>query len=367
MTPLSGAIAYDFMLVPGGAEQVTLEFWRGLEHPDLLVGGVGPAYERLFREHPARLHALGRVSNSALPRVLGTMRTFTRNAWRLEKYDWVLFSGCYAPLAVINRERGANILYCHTLPRFAYDLREYYESMLPSWQKPAFSLLVRYVRKHYARAVGRMDSVVCNSRNVRLRLEKYLGVEAEVVYPPCDLSDYVWREQGDYYVSGARLEPYKRVESIVRAFKRMPDKKLVVASGGGEEEMLRALAGDAANIRFAGWLSKADLARLVGGAIATIYLPRDEDFGLSPLESMAAGKPVIGVAEGGLLETVINGETGILLPADFELDDLCAAVRSLDGARARGMRDACERRAGLFRLDDSISRMRELIEAAAAC
>lgn len=355
------------MLVPGGAEQVTLEFWRGLDEPDLLVGSIGPAYEQLFREHPARLRALGKVSDSALRRTLATMRAFNGKARCLEKYDWVLFSGCYAPLGVVNRRRGANLLYCHTLPRFAYDLRDYYTAMLPSWQKPAFSLLVHYVRKHYERAVRRMDKVMCNSENVRARLKKYLAVESEVIYPPCDMREYTWREQGDYYLSSARLEPYKRVETIVRAFTDMPDRKLVVASGGSEEARLRALAGDAANIRFTGWLNKAELAGLVGGAIATIYVPRDEDFGLSPLESMSAGKPVIGVAEGGLLETVLDGETGILLRPGFDAQDLREAVDSMDAARALSLREACERRAREFHRERSLARIRELVIEAGAC
>ena len=87
---------------------------------------------------------------------------------------------------------------------------------------------------------------------------------------------------------------------------------------------------------------------LIGGAIATIYVAQDEDFGMSPVESMAAGKPVIGVAEGGLLETVLPGETGTLLPSAFSAGDLAAAIAQLSPARAAAMRRAAEVRAAFF-------------------
>ena len=143
----------------------------------------------------------------------------------------------------------------------------------------------------------------------------------------------------------------------------MPDKELVVTSHGEEFDRLKALAGDAANITFLGWVSEADLRRLVGEAIATIYVPVDEDFGMSPVESMAAGKPCIGVAEGGLLETVLDGETGILLKPDFAVGDLSGAVQWLNTGRAMSMRHACESRATLFERGAFVARMREIVGA----
>jgi glycosyltransferase involved in cell wall biosynthesis len=109
-------------------------------------------------------------------------------------------------------------------------------------------------------------------------------------------------------------------------------------------------------------VSDEALLDLVGNAIATIYLPRDEDFGMSPVESMAAGKPVIGVAEGGLLETIAQGETGILLPPDFSDEDLIDAVRQMTAERALAMRSSCEVRARNFTREKFVSAMREVIQ-----
>ena len=205
-----------------------------------------------------------------------------------------------------------------------------------------------WLQPRYERAVRAMDGVIANSANVQRRLQRYVGVEATVIHPPVDIERFRWRAAGDYFFSTARLEPLKRVENIVRAFVQMPEQRLVVSSGGSESARLRALAAEAPNIHFTGWLDDAELARWLGEARASIYLPVDEDFGMSPVESMAAGKPVIGVAEGGLLETVIDGETGILLAPDFDIAALCAAVRRLDGRTAATMRAGCEARAQAF-------------------
>ena len=144
----------------------------------------------------------------------------------------------------------------------------------------------------------------------------------------------------------------------------MPDKKLVVTSGGPELGRLKRLARDASNVIFTGWVGEEGLQRLVGNSIATIYVPKEEDFGMSPVESMAAGKPVIGVAEGGLLETVVDEETGFLLRPDFREEDIVAAIRKMDGSTALGMRSACEERAQQFDVNIFIENMRNVMEKA---
>ena len=108
------------------------------------------------------------------------------------------------------------------------------------------------------------------------------------------------------------------------------------------------LADGAPNIHFAGWCGDSRLRRLIQQSIATVYLPKDEDFGLSPVESMAAGKPVIGVAEGGLNETILDGETGLLLPSNPTQQDVMDAVQRLNADTAASMRERCEQRAKNF-------------------
>ena len=364
--PAPGLIAYDFLFCQGGAEQLTLELARGLKNADLCVAFRD---RELFTDRVLegiRCRELGSYPRLSLRawRTLSGLHVFRRHAGSISDYDWALFSGSNAPVAVHHRPGGRNLYYCHTLPRFAYDLHDWYMESLPFWQRPAFRMLAGYVRSQYEAALARMDTLIANSENVRGRLRHYLGMDSEVIHPPCDVTAYQWLGQGDYYLSTARLEPYKRVDRIIQAFRHMPDKKLVVASGGSDENRLRNLARDAENIRFTGWVGDRELKKLVGTCIATIYVAKDEDFGMSPVESMAAGKPVIANAEGGLLETVVNGETGIFVPADPSPTDIADAVRELTAERSQDMRRACENRAGLFSRERFLRDMKHTIEQA---
>jgi glycosyltransferase involved in cell wall biosynthesis len=359
-------VLYDFLYCRGGAERVTLELVRGLG-ADLCVG---------FRDADhfpsAALDGMG-LRDLHIPlrfdgglQLAGLSRFRHRTAFAND-YDWAVFSGYLAPEAVHHRRSGGNLYYCHTVPRFAYDLRGRYRAGLPRWLRPVFDGFAGHVRSRYAAAIARMDVLVANSQNVRARLQRFLGLDARVVHPPCEVEAYRWRGSGGYYLSTARLEPYKRVDRVIDAFRRLPRERLVVASGGSALSALRRRAAGAANITFTGWISEAHYRRLLGEATATLYLARDEDFGLSPVESMAAGKPVIGVAEGGLLETIVHGRTGLLLSAEPACEEIIAAVARLTPARAAAMRPDCEARAARFSRARFLEHIRSLLAELPRC
>jgi glycosyltransferase involved in cell wall biosynthesis len=275
---------------------------------------------------------------------------------------WTIFSGSLSLLAH-KQITGPKILYCHTPPRLLYDQRDFYLSQTPFLNRPAMMVLMYLYQKVYEDAVRSMDIIIANSENVQKRIKQYLSADSVVVYPPCDTSGFRWLGQGDYYLSTARPDLLKRVDVIVRAFLKMPDKTLVVFSGGSELERIRNMAKNALNIKILGWVDESRLAQLTGKCIATIYIPEDEDFGMSPVESMAAGKPVIGVAEGGLLETVKDGETGILINDFPSYKDVIQAVVQMTPARANQMRMACEKRALRFRIEVFVEKMNYIMRS----
>ncbi len=361
-SPERGAILYDFLLVNGGAERVTLTLAHEYPDADLCVGSSAPLKFSSDFGVPRKLIDLRASSNIKVLRILKTLHAFAINTQFLDRYDWVLYSGVYAPAAVHNHPAGRNIHYCHTVPRYAYDLHDYYLRLSPSWQRPLLEKLIGLVKYHYESAIAKMDVIVANSETVRRRLAKYLNRDSIVVHPPCDTDRFSWSTQGDYYLSTARLEPLKRVDVIVNAFRNMPHRRLIVASGGSELRRLRLLASGHHNIVLLDWVTDDQLRTWMGNAIATIYIPKDEDFGISPVESMAAGKPVIGVAQGGLLETVIDGVTGILLPPDPAPEDIIAACTSLPPRRALAMRSDCEHQARRFGRDVFTTKMRSIID-----
>ncbi len=350
------------MAVNGGAEKLTQTLLDHLPGTDLCVAFVNREAFPVLGSQGGCVYELGADSCIPLWRILRVIWAFERSTPALDGYGWALFSGIYAPFAVTRRRRGRNLLYCHTIPRFCFDLRDHYMHKLPWFARPILSLLIAIVVRKFARALARMDGVVANSENVRQRLIRHFGRDALVVHPPVNLGRYQWQGDGDYYISLARLEDFKRVDEIVKAFKLMPQHRLVVASGGTELDRLKQLADGAANISFTGWVSEEELRSLVGNARAAVYVPIDEDFGMSPVEAMAAGKPVIGVAEGGLLETVVDGETGLLIKGRLTPEKICAAVGRMEVMNPPALRAVCERRAALFDENIFIKKMLDLIE-----
>jgi len=301
------AIAHDQFVIRGGGERLGRELALALG-ADIFTGSTH-ADSFALSDLPGSVIDLNAAS--ALPglKTHQLARAFRHKTHALRDYHTVL------PLAIASHPSGRNVFYCHTPPRFIYDKKSHYLSQLNPFAALALRGLNQWFRPQYEKAVERMDLVIANSRHIQQRIRRHLHRDSVVVYPPCDTRYFAEASrqsssQGDFYLSTARLDPLKRVDVIVRAFKRLPHKKLVVASGGSELEKLVQLADGASNIHFTNWLDENHYRQLLGECLATVYLPQDEDFGMSPVESMAAGKPVFCSDHGGLQETVINGETG---------------------------------------------------------
>jgi glycosyltransferase involved in cell wall biosynthesis len=349
-------IAHDYFAIRGGGERLVLTLAQAIAADVMFGYKTAESYDQAaFPDGCLDLNLPGGLRRPGIRAATLALR-FHLARGQASAYGTRIFSGVAAPFAAPKQGLGRNIFYCHTPPRFLYDQKDHFADR--AGRDPARRLALGKFRAGYEAAVDRMDVIIANSRTVQERIARYLGKPSTLVYPPCDLETFKWIEQGDYYLSTARLSPLKRVDKIVTAFLAMPDRKLIVASSGEDLARLKALAGNAPNIRFLGWVSDTQLSDLIGRAIATIYVPVDEDFGMSPVESMAAGKPVIGVAEGGLRETIIDGQTGVLLAPKFTADDLAHAVSLLTPEQALTMRSACEIRAGDFSRTSFIFGMR---------
>jgi len=340
-------VLYDFLQVPGGAERVTLALAKALGS-EVLVSRAEQACDVILKSKGIPVQALSSSWTHWLGRVLEAILNFSLFTGRIANAETVIYSGFYAPLAVDFQRAGRRIYYCHTIPRFAYDLKAESRAGFAWYLRPLFDVFMALLRWRYERAIQRMDEVWVNSENVRQRLKRYLGMDARVIYPPVETNRFAWLSHGDYYISLARLEPLKRVDAVVKAFMQMPTRRLVVASGGSQLAALQQLAAGAKNITFLGWTSEAELSKQVGHARAAIYVPVDEDFGMSPVEAMAAGKPVIGVAQGGLLETVVDGQTGCLIKGELTPEKIIMAVDALEALNPFALRSACEARAAQF-------------------
>jgi len=309
-------------------------------------------------------HNLQAYSRLPLWRQFKLSQAFSQRVFFLKNYEVAIYSGFYTPLAVTH-SKGCNILYCHTPPRFIYDQRDFYLNRLPPVLRPLLKFFIHYLQPRYELAIDSMDKIVANSRNVQQRIAYYLKKDSMVIHPPCETQRFQWKGQQNYYLSTARLDPLKRVDKIIQAFIKMPNKQLVVTSDGSEFAHLRKLAQNASNIKFTGAVSDEKLAELIAYATAIIYVAKDEDFGMSPLEAMAAGKPVIGVAEGGLLETIIPNETGLLINPSQDsiefIENICESINKMNRNNALMLRTACEQQAKHFDTRIFIEKIRNLL------
>jgi glycosyltransferase involved in cell wall biosynthesis len=341
------AVCHDHFLKRGGGERVVMTMAQALG-ADIYTGFVDS--EHTYPE----LSELPFTVLSSSPSLLRIAQAFEKHDF--SRYDLVICSGTWAIAA---SHHHPSVWYCHTPARWLYHLRDSPEAIDAAIRDPVQRALVKalvrpfsvYWRRKDQTFVRQFDKILCNSVNVRGRVRASYGEEvfrrSTVVYPPIAVDRYSWLGQEDFYLSTARLDGLKRVDRIVEAFKQMPEKNLVVISGGPDLEKIQKTAAGYPNISIRGWVSESCLERLIGTCIATIYVPVDEDFGMSPVESMAAGKPCIGVREGGLKETIVHGETGCLCP-DATVDEIVRAVAYISPERACRMREACTARSEQF-------------------
>jgi len=350
-------ILHDAFAFKGGGERLVNVVCRDLK-ADLVFGYRNKSAFNLD-DLPSKLINLDSESNLPVWRSIKRFHAFRNKTKFLNDYKNVIYTGHNSPLAVSNHSKGKNIYYCFTPPRSIYDLKESHLASQTHLERLRHELYRAFYQPLYENAIRKMDVILADSKNVQNRIHKFLGLESTVLYPPCDVDKFCWVSQKDYYLSTARLTSYKRVDIIIQAFIKLPQKRLIITSTGPDEKKLKQLAEGFANIQFTGDINDNELKNLIGNAIATIYIPIDEDFGISPVESMAAGKPVIGSGEGGLLETVIHGETGWLSSPNISVEELVQMLDAANPKLARSMRFSCEKQATGFRTELFINKIKD--------
>lgn len=279
------------------------------------------------------------------------------------EYDSVIFS--WDSISAVRNcpKHTKKIYYCHTPPRYIYDLHYLYLKKVPLYMRPAFKIACYVFKFLYERDISKMDIILTNSINTQKRIKKYLGYDSQVLYPPVDTKRFVSVWQKWYFLSFARLADAKRVDMIVKAFRDLPDERLIVIYGKNDpqREKIFSLAKWYSNIELITLEDNDLLYDYIGNARATIYIPIDEDFGMSPVESMSAGKPVLWVDDGWLKETVIHKQTWYLCKKDIKVDDIIAWVKYLNQEISENMQTACISRANEFWLEAFEKQLKEYV------
>jgi len=252
----------------------------------------------------------------------------------LRGYDLVISSESGPAKGVIVAPDALHVCYCHSPMRYVWDMYPHYLASVGVLKRFAMRLLTHYLRLWDQASAQRPDAIVANSRHTRSRVNKYWRRDAEVVPPPVDVAQFAAAgaatTPGDYYLCAGQLEGYKRADLAVAAFNRLGLPLLIVGIGP-EMKTLRREAGD--NITFLGWLPDDELVRTIASCRALVF-PGEEDFGIIPVEAMAAGRPVIAYGRGGVLDTVVPGETGLFFDEPTP-EALVEAVHRFEAERSR--------------------------------
>jgi glycosyltransferase involved in cell wall biosynthesis len=214
------------------------------------------------------------------------------------------------------------------------------------------------------RSVKNLDQVVAISETVQRRIESFHGRSSEIIYPPVDTKRFQFQEYGDFWLSVNRIYPEKRIDLQFEVFRKMPEERLVVVGGYAEgdhaaryhERLVQDIPG---NVKMRGAVSEAELMLLYARCRGLICTAVDEDFGLTPLEAMASGKPVVAVNEGGFKETVVHGKTGMLVEANP--DELERAIRAVSRDPAQ-YKQACLKRAAEFDTSIFLEKMKKAMQ-----
>lgn len=306
------AIAHKDYDVRGGGERLAEELADTFDAP-LIVGRRDP--ENVPERDDLEVVELekSKLSAWAIDRG-GPWRAFAyQNVWmrpdELVDYDTVVLSG-NEPLWYVPRDEQTIVAYTHSTPRFQYDLFHEGEGHI----NRLYNYVTRVLYEHNTR---RPDLYVANSDLVARRIRRYWNIPADqirVVYPPVDVHNYdpdlADTSDRAVYVYVGRLCGHKRVDEVVEAFADMPDRELLIAGKGPARDELERKAAD--NVEFLGYVSEERKRELLAGAYGFIFPGANEDFGIAPIEAMAAGTPVIGVDEGFTKYQVLEGKNGVL-------------------------------------------------------
>ena len=247
----------------------------------------------------------------------------------LTGYDLVISSESGPAKGVIPPPDAAHLCYCHSPMRYLWDQYHTYRAGAGRLSRLAMPLIAPSLRQWDVTSAARVDRFVANSTHVAARVGKYWRREAEVVHPPVAVDDFApvpATERGDFYLWAGELAPYKRPDLAIEAFRRLGRPLVVI---GGPERTRRRLAAQAPdNVTFLGQVDFATLRAHLARCRALVF-PGEEDFGIVPVEAMASGRPVIAYGRGGALDTVVDGETGLLYP-EPTVEGLMAAVERLE-------------------------------------
>lgn len=356
------ALVHDYLLHLGGAERVL----KALSE----IFPKAPIYTILYDEKKCgEIFPKEKIITSSLQKLPGLLRKNHKyllplipravEEWDFKGADLVISSNSAFAHGIITPSQTRHICYFHSPMRFAWDWTNEYikEQKVCLLKRIAIAHILKKIRIWDQAAVDRADLFIANSKTVQNRITKYYRRDSTVVYPPVDISRFkIGKTSEDYFLIISNLTPFKRVDLAIQLFNKIR-RRLVVIGDGPQKEFLQNIAGN--TIDFLGFKDDKTTTEYLMNCRALIF-PGEDDFGITPVEAMACGKPVLAFGRGGAKETVIEGVTG-----EFFNEP---TIASMEDALARLMLNErnysplkCRRRANDFSKEIFIDRIKNIV------
>jgi glycosyltransferase involved in cell wall biosynthesis len=304
------ALVHEALNVYGGAEKVLEELHATFPDAPVYVPTFDPAsFPPIYKAWDVRATNMNKLPLvNRYPRHVFPFYPFAMNTVNLDDYDVIISSTFNFAHNVVTGPQTVHISYCHSPPRFLWDFNRYAEREGFGWaKKKLVQALLPVLRANDQAAALNVDAWISTSRLVQDRILKYYRRKSAIIPPPIRAdSFYVESAPENYFLLLMRLVGWKRGDIAVQACSEL-GLPLVVAGDGRDMARLKSIAGP--TVRFVGRVEGEEKAKLYASCAAFI-LPSVEDFGITPLEAMASGRPVIALGKGGVLDTVVPGRTG---------------------------------------------------------
>lgn len=309
------AIVQEWLVTVGGSDKVVKAILDVFPDADIytlvakkeVCDELGIPWEKVHTSFIQKMPLGTKKHRAYLP-----LFPFAIEQFDLRGYDVVISSSHCVAKGILTKADQLHICYCHSPIRYCWDMyNEYLEEShldkgFKSW---LVRLMLHPIRQFDAIAGNRVDYYISNSDYVGQRIRKTYRRKATTIHPNIDISNFeLCNDKQEYYLASSRLVAYKKIDTIIEAFNKMPDKKLVVIGGGPNLEAYRKLAKE--NVTVMGYQPFDVLKEKMQHAKAFVFAA-DEDFGMIPIEAQSCGTPVIAYGHGGSLETVNGGKTGL--------------------------------------------------------
>lgn len=331
------ALVHDYLKEYGGAERVLTAFHEIWPEAPIYTSfcAKGSNAFLVFKESIIIESWFGKLP--FCERLISPLRFLLPLIWKsfdFSNYDLIISSASWAVTkGFTNKSKTKEICYCHTPPRYLYG----YETS-KNWKKYWYIRFYALIVNHFMRVYDfkqsqKVNFFIANSSEVQSRIKKFYRRKAVIINPPVDLPEINIKNSKpkDYFLTGGRLEAAKNFDLIIKAcnFLKIP---LKIYGNGTQTSYLKSIAGP--TIKFLGNIADQEKFKLMAGCQAFIVMAKDEDFGITPVEAMATGRPVIAYRGGGYLESVVEGETGEFFN-ELETESLIKILKNFKSEKYR--------------------------------